>query len=154
MGVGQGSARRGARGQRGRGAARPGPRAPPAAPAAHQAHDVGASGPIAAFGAGAAPPPIAGRSYFTGVPRWIFAWISITLDQEFFFILGACHITFEEDNLVLKIGGYRGQKLFNFRQSPTENLALNTTKILQFSKPLLGFSEIADFEVSKGLKMR
>ena len=73
----------------------------------------------------------------------------IQMDQEFLSILGACHITFEEDNLVLKIGGYRGQNLFHF--GPTENFAFNTTKLLQFSKPLLGFSAIADFEVSKGL---
>ena len=72
----------------------------------------------------------------------------IQMDQEFLFILGACHITFEQDNLVLKIGGYRGQKLFEFSQRPTENLSLNTTKVLQFSKPLLQFSPISSFEVS------
>lgn len=85
------------------------------------------------------------------VPNGTFR--KIHMDQEFLSILGACHITFEEYNLVLKIGGYRGQNLFHFGQRPTENLALNTTKILQFSKPLLGFSAIADFDVSKGLKM-
>ena len=85
------------------------------------------------------------------VPNGTFR--KIQMDQEFLFILGACHITFEEDNLVLKIGGYRGQKLFHFGPRPTESLALNTTKILQFSKPYLGFSAIADFEVSKGLKI-
>ena len=78
------------------------------------------------------------------VPNGTFR--KIHMDQEFLSILGACHITFEDDNLVLKIGGYRGY--FGH-----ENLALKTTKILQFSKPLLGFSAIADFEVSKGLKI-
>ena len=80
------------------------------------------------------------------VPNGTFR--KIQMDQEFLSILGACHITFEEDNLVLKIGGYRGQKLFHFGQRPTENLALNTTKVLQFSKPLLQFSPISSFEVS------
>ena len=78
------------------------------------------------------------------VPNGTFR--KIQMDQEFLSILGACHITFEDDNLVLKIGGYRGY----FGHG---NLALNTTQILQFSKPLLGFSVITDIEVSKGLNI-
>ena len=72
----------------------------------------------------------------------------IQLDQEILFTLGACHITFELENLVLKIGGYRGRHLFNFDECPIEQSAFNTTSVLKFSKPLLEFSTMADFKVS------
>ena len=75
------------------------------------------------------------------VPNGVFHKIKI--ESEFLFIFGACHVTFEEENLVLKIGGYRARKLFAFDNNP----ALNTTTILQFSKPLLEFSVYSDLQV-------
>ena len=83
------------------------------------------------------------------VPNGTFR--QIQMDQELLFILGACHITFEQENLVLKIGGYRGQHLFNFGHSPNEQPALNATTALQFSKPLLEFSTFSDLKVSSYL---
>jgi hypothetical protein len=76
----------------------------------------------------------------------------IQMDQEKLFILGACHIIFELENLVLKIGGYRGRHLFNFDERPIEQPAFNTTSVLKFSKPLLEFSTMADLKVSKKYK--
>ena len=78
------------------------------------------------------------------VPNGVFHKIKI--ESEFLFIFGACHVTFEEENLVFKIGGYRGRKLFEFGYA---HLALNSTTILQFSKPLLEFSVYSDLQVSR-----
>ena len=63
------------------------------------------------------------------------------------FIHFVVRITFDQENLVLKIGGYRGRHLFNFGQRPNEQPALNTTAILQFSKHLLEFSTLSDLKV-------
>ena len=73
---------------------------------------------------------------------------NIKIDQDSLYILGACHVTFETENLVFKIGGYIGRHVFDFGHKPNHHPALNTTTVLQFSKPNLQFLDFSDFKVS------
>ena len=72
---------------------------------------------------------------------------NIKMDQDFLYILGACHVTFETESLVFKIGGYLGRHLFDFGHKPNHHPALNTTTILKFSQGNSQFSEFSALKV-------
>ena len=69
------------------------------------------------------------------------------MDQDFLYILGACHVTFETESLVFKIGGYLGRPLFDFGHKPNHHPALNTTTILELSQENSQFSEFSALKV-------
>ena len=70
------------------------------------------------------------------------------MNQDFLYILGACHVTIENESLVFKIGGYLGRHLFDFGHKPNHHPALNTTTILEFSHEKSQFSEFSALKVS------